>query len=53
MPGTATDLGVRDPFDSAQNVRGGRQYLAGCWRATAMCASAETACSASPLSRSV
>lgn len=27
MPGTAADLGVRDSFDPAQNVRGG-QYLA-------------------------
>lgn len=29
MPGTAADLGVRDSFDPAQNVRGGGQYLAG------------------------
>lgn len=29
MPGTAGDLGVIDPFDAAQNIRGGAQYLAG------------------------
>lgn len=29
MPGTANDLGVADPFDAAQNIRGGAQYLAG------------------------
>ena len=28
MPGTATDLGVVDAFDAAQNIRGGAQYLA-------------------------
>ena len=28
MPGTATDLGVTDAFDAAQNIRGGAQYLA-------------------------
>ncbi|WP_245778744.1 lytic transglycosylase domain-containing protein [Dokdonella immobilis] len=28
MPGTATDLGVDDAFDAAQNIRGGAQYLA-------------------------
>jgi len=28
MPGTATDLGVQDAFDAAQNIRGGAQYLA-------------------------
>ncbi len=27
MPGTARDLGVRDPFDPRQNVRGGVKYL--------------------------
>jgi hypothetical protein len=28
MPATATDLGVVDAFDAAQNIRGGAQYLA-------------------------
>lgn len=28
MPGTATDLGVADAFDAAQNIRGGAEYLA-------------------------
>ncbi len=28
MPGTASDLGVVDAFDAAQNIRGGAQYLA-------------------------
>jgi hypothetical protein len=27
MPSTATDLGVVDAFDAAQNIRGGAQYL--------------------------
>ena len=27
MPGTASDMGVRDAFDSAQNIRGGARYL--------------------------
>ncbi len=27
MPGTATDLGVKDSFEPAQNVRGGTAYL--------------------------
>ncbi len=29
MPGTASDLGVNNPFDVTQNIRGGAQYLAG------------------------
>jgi soluble lytic murein transglycosylase-like protein len=29
MPGTARDLGVRDPFDPEQNVEGGAKYLRG------------------------
>jgi hypothetical protein len=29
MPETASDLGVNNPFDAAQNIRGGAQYLAG------------------------
>ncbi|MBK7011783.1 MAG: lytic transglycosylase domain-containing protein [Xanthomonadales bacterium] len=28
MPGTASDLGVADAFDAAQNIRGGAEYLA-------------------------
>lgn len=28
MPGTAGDLGVENPFDAVQNIRGGAQYLA-------------------------
>lgn len=28
MPDTASDLGVDDPFDAGQNIRGGAQYLA-------------------------
>jgi hypothetical protein len=27
MPDTATDLGVNNPFDAGQNIRGGAQYL--------------------------
>ena len=28
MPGTGAEMGVKDPFDPAQNVAGGTQYLA-------------------------
>lgn len=28
MPGTAADLGVSDPFDAGENIRGGADYLA-------------------------
>lgn len=28
MPGTADDMGVDNPFDATQNIRGGAQYLA-------------------------
>jgi soluble lytic murein transglycosylase-like protein len=27
MPGTALDMGVRDAFDTSQNIRGGARYL--------------------------
>lgn len=29
IPGTASDMGVANPFDVSQNIRGGAQYLAG------------------------
>jgi soluble lytic murein transglycosylase-like protein len=29
IPGTASDMGVSNPFDVTQNIRGGAQYLAG------------------------
>lgn len=29
IPGTASDMGVNNPFDVSQNIRGGAQYLAG------------------------
>ena len=29
IPGTASDMGVANPFDASQNIRGGAQYLAG------------------------
>jgi soluble lytic murein transglycosylase-like protein len=29
IPGTASDMGVDNPFDVSQNIRGGAQYLAG------------------------
>jgi len=32
IPGTASDMGVNNPFDVAQNIRGGAQYLAGLLR---------------------
>lgn len=32
MPGTASDLGVANPFDASQNIRGGAQYLSGLLR---------------------
>jgi len=32
MPDTAGDLGVANPFDATQNIRGGAQYLAGLLR---------------------
>ena len=30
MPGTASDLGLADPFDPAQNIHGGARYLSDC-----------------------
>ena len=32
MPFTARDMGVQDPFDSRQNIRGGVKYLGYLWR---------------------
>jgi soluble lytic murein transglycosylase-like protein len=29
IPGTASDMGVNNPFDVSQNIRGGAQYLSG------------------------
>jgi soluble lytic murein transglycosylase-like protein len=29
IPGTASDMGVANPFDARQNIRGGAQYLSG------------------------
>ena len=30
MPGTADDLGVKDPFDPRENIQGGAKYLSDC-----------------------
>ncbi len=30
MPGTASDLGLEDPFDPTQNIHGGARYLSDC-----------------------
>ena len=30
MPGTASDLGLIDPFDPTQNIHGGAKYLSDC-----------------------
>ena len=30
MPGTASDLGLADPFDPVQNIHGGARYLSDC-----------------------
>ena len=32
IPGTASDMGVNNPFDVSQNIRGGAQYLSGLLR---------------------
>ena len=32
MPFTARDMGVKDPFDSRENIRGGVKYLGLLWR---------------------